>query len=353
MVGENKRGVLAILFSVKAPAWMCCLLLLISASLPAQLADFDNVDFEKADSVAALYPHHSLKNLNALANKLTTQFSKQEEKFRAIYTWVCLNIKNDYPLYITIKHKREKLNGKPTELREWNKKISKQVFDKLLRDHKTICTGYAYLIRELALHAGLSCKIIDGYGRTSQSNIGGKGTANHSWNVVQLNGKWYLCDATWSSGSIDNQAGVFVKKFDESYFLADPSLFIRNHYPLDTAWALLRDKSTLQEFLSRPLVYSGIYQYEIDQLFPETFDISATKGEVVSFGFRMSSDRIIGKVELKVNDLISSSSFFPSARKDSCGLYSIDHIFTTKGKYVVHILVDFNYLVSYTVTVRK
>jgi transglutaminase/protease-like cytokinesis protein 3 len=338
---------------MKAYAWMCCLLLLISASLQAQLADFNKASFKKADSLAALYPHHSLKNLKALADKLTTPFTKQEEKFRAIYTWVCLNIKNDYPLYITIRHKREKLNGNPTELKEWNKKISKQVFANLLRNHKTICTGYAYLIRELALHAGLSCEIVDGYGRTSQSNIGGKGTANHSWNVAQLNGKWYLCDATWSSGLMDTQAGVFVKKFDDSYFLADPSLFVRNHYPLDTAWMLLHNKPTLQEFLNRPIIYSSIYKYGINQLFPETFDISATKGEAISFGFMKDNNSMIEKVELKIIDFNSSNSFFPSARKDPCGLYSIDHIFTTKGKYVVHILIDFNYLVSYTVMVRK
>jgi hypothetical protein len=152
---------------------------------------------------------------------------------------------------------------------------------------------------------------------------------------------------------MDTQAGVLVKKIDDSYFLADQSLFIRNHYPLDTAWVLLRDKPTLQEFLNRPIIYSSIYKYGINQLFPETFDISATKGEVVSFGFKKDISSMIEKVELKINDLNPSNSFFPSAHKDSCGLYSIDHIFTTKGKYVVHILVDFNYLVSYTVTVRK
>ena len=33
-----------------------------------------------------------------------------------------------------------------------------------------------------------------------QANVGGTGVANHSWNAVQLNSNWYLCDATWSSG---------------------------------------------------------------------------------------------------------------------------------------------------------
>jgi hypothetical protein len=41
-------------------------------------------DYTKADSVAALYPNYSLKDLKSLANKLTKPLSTDVEKFRAI-----------------------------------------------------------------------------------------------------------------------------------------------------------------------------------------------------------------------------------------------------------------------------
>ncbi len=321
--------------------------LLISASLQAQLADFNEINFSKADSIAALYPKHSLRDLKSLADKLTIPLSTEVEKFRVIYVWVCANIENDYKLFMMVKHQREKLNDHPKEMSEWNKKIAKQVFDKLLQHQKTICTGYAYLIRELATHAGLSCVIVDGYGRTAQANIGGQGIANHSWNAVLINNKWYLCDVTWSSGAI--QLGRFVKKFDESYFLAGPSLFVRNHYPLDTTWVLLRDKPTLHEFLNRPLVYSSLYRYKISQLFPETFSVSVDKGKVVSFQFKKDSDEDIEKIELNVDGIDTPVATPPV--KNSKGLYCINYTFASKGVHVVHVLLNSSYAFSYAVRV--
>ncbi|MBA4058197.1 MAG: hypothetical protein C0490_26005, partial [Marivirga sp.] len=207
-------------FSMKYTTCALLVIVFFSASLLAQPVGSKVVDFTKADSVAALYPNYSLKDLRNLANKLTIPLSTEEEKFRAIYFWICNNIENDYEYYVTNKHKREKLHNDPDALKEWNRKFSVLVFNKLLSEQKTVCSGYAYLFKELAFHAGLSCVIIDGYGRTAEANIGGPGIANHSWNAIQLNKKWYLCDATWSSGAIDTQNGSFVKRFDDAYFLA-------------------------------------------------------------------------------------------------------------------------------------
>jgi transglutaminase/protease-like cytokinesis protein 3 len=90
----------------------------------------------------------------------------------------------------------------------------------------------------------------DGYGRTAQSNIRGEGIANHSWSAVQLNRIWYLCDATRSSGAVDVAQSRFMRNFNDCYFLADPDLFVRNHYPLDSSWMLLAKKPTLHDFLN-------------------------------------------------------------------------------------------------------
>ncbi len=321
-----------------------------SASLYAQQVDFETTDFKTADSVAALYPGHSLRNLKILADKLTIPLSTEEEKFRAIYRWVCFNIEYDYQNYLTNKHKRDKLKNNTGELAQWNKKFSLVVFNKLLTEQKTVCTGYAYLIKELSYHAGLSCVIIDGYGRTTQANIGGAGIANHSWNAIQLNNKWYLCDATWSSGAIDTHTGRFVKKFDDSYFLVDPSLFIRNHYPLDSTW-LLCDKLTLPEFLNAPLVYNGLFKYKIKAVWPETFDLTIIKGETVSFRFKKNSQVETENILLLIRSSGNVNEVSPLMNDVVDGLYTIDYCFSQRGTYRVYVLLDLNYVCSYLIKV--
>lgn len=268
---------------MKTSSLVFLIVVIVSASLRAQITDFRDTDFRKADSVAALYPNHSLKDLSILADKLTSPLATEVEKFRAIYTWICSNIENDYILYEENKRKREKIKN-PKALDAWNKKLGVRVFKTLFSEHKTVCSGYGYLVKELAIHAGLSCMVIDGYGRTAQANIKGSGTPNHTWNAIQLHGKWYLCDATWSSGSVDPELEKFVKKYDDSYFLADPELFVRSHYPLDSTWMLLDNKPTLQAILNGPLIYRSAFQYNINPQFPETFDVTAKKGRPFHFG---------------------------------------------------------------------
>jgi transglutaminase/protease-like cytokinesis protein 3 len=202
----------------------------------AQVSDFKEADFRKADSVAALYPNHSLNSLPDLAIKLTHALERDEEKFRAIFTWVCLNISNDYELYLKNKKGRENCRTK-AELTAWYLRFGSAMFQKLLTHHTTICTGYAYLVRELALAVDIECVIVDGYGNTPGSKLK-KGFPNHNWNAVKLSGKWYLCDPTWASGKISSENKQFVARFNDFYFLTDPKAFGRNHFPLESQWLL-------------------------------------------------------------------------------------------------------------------
>jgi len=334
-----------------------CMGILFSPGVRGQVADFAHADFTRADSIAELYAGYSLKNLQSLADKLTKPLSTEEEKFSAIYKWVCNNIEYDNALYLQHKNKRGKFKS-TQELTEWNKKFSAHVFKTLLEKHRTVCTGYAYLVRELSSHAGLRCRIVDGYGRTSQSNIRGSGNANHSWNAIQLNHTWYLCDATWSSGSVDAD-GNYIKKYDDSYFLADPGLFVRNHYPLDSTWMLLDCKQTLKEFLNGPLIYSSAFRYNIEQVFPSTFDIKTAKGKAISFTFTTKNNTIIEKAELYIKRSVITSFVSPEIYSDpvrsmdqATKLYRMDYTFTAKGTHVVHILLNNSYAFTYTVKVE-
>ncbi len=325
----------------------------LSGGVSAQITDFKGINFEKADSVAALHPFHSIDNLKLLSDNLTGPLPTQIEKFRAIYRWVCENIENDYGLYKRNKVKREKLKDRPEELSKWNKEFNLIVLKHLIKRQQTVCTGYAYLVKELAYHAGINCEIVNGYGRTIEANIGGDGIPNHSWNAVELNKKWYLCDPTWSSGSINISETSFIPNFNEGYFLADPSLFSLNHYPLETNWLLVEDKPLLSSFLNGPLVYKGALNKQIYPRSPEAFEVVVQKGEPfqIAFGSKQPVDGSKVKMQLDTGNETFFTKALPQERQE--GYYSLDYTFISRGSYVIHVLLEDEYILTYHVKVIK
>lgn len=361
-------------------------LMLISVSLHAQLADFRHVRFNKADSIASENFNASLLDIPALSTRLTRSLTTEEEKFRAIFKWVCSNIEFDMELFRLNQNKRNK-SGSDEALLAWNKKIMPVVYRNLVVDKKTVCTGYAWLLQELARHAGIVCVIVDGYGRHATANIRRADKANHSWNAVKLNGKWYLCDPTWASGVYDRD-GDFIRQYDNAYFLADPKVFVRNHYPLDQRWTLLEgggskmevknstlaassnvehnsasiallentdqsvteSRPSLAEFLNGPLIYSSAYRYNLTQLYPATFDITTTKDEPV--GFKFASTQPLDQLELSLNKDQKVISAHPEFSVNADGLYSFSHTFSEKGRHVLHVRVNGSYVFTYAVTVK-
>jgi len=294
--------------------------LLILVTVVAIGAHGQSNEMQKADSIASLYPGHSLSDLGLLSYKLTSSLSGDKPKFRAIYKWVCTNIRGDYDLMEYCKRKRAKLKGE--KLDRWSTEFNEVVINTLITKHRTLCKGYAWLVRELALRAGIDCEIIPGYARSVRSNVGGNGIANHSWNAVMLDDKWYLCDPTWSSGvvTVENE---FTNIYSDEYFLADPEWFILNHYPLDPGWTLLERAPDLRTFLDAPLIYISAYKYKVRPIVPATFKLEVTRNQQASFSF----------VE---NGVLSTRSTS----------------FLRKGTYPYHIRINNEYVLSYKVVVK-
>ena len=326
------------------------ILLLITVRLPAQNSVTD-VDYRTADSCAHALMGHPLHDLPALATKLTNGLNTDVEKFRAIFTWVAVNITNDRELFLVNKRRREKLSRDATALNTWNREMSSRTMKTLIEQRRTVCTGYAYLVRKLAIHAGIQCEIIHGYGRTVESNIGGQGIVNHSWNAVKLKNKWYLCDPTWASGAYDRDKREVVNKYEPSYFLADPEIFVRNHYPLDSSWILLNQRPMLREFLDGPIIYVNAFRSGINPKSPGTMHVSIRKGESIMFSFNgpagLENDLqiIVGQKKPRTQVKVESEA---SGKSE----YTIPYKFGNKGKYNVHIVGVKGPIVSWVVMVE-
>lgn len=317
----------------------------------AQIVDFNHINFTRADNIAKLNEGESLKSLPLLTHKLTHKLPTDVEKFRAIYTWICLNIKGDDNQHKRVSRNRKKYLNDSTALLKWNNSYKKVAFKKLLKRKKTMCTGYAYLVKELAQLAGIESKIIDGYGRSVTSNIDSLEMPNHSWNAVKLNNKWYLCDATWSSGYM-NGNGKFIKDYNDGYFLTEPNLFAKNHYPLDKKWLLNSNKST-QTFITSPLVYGETFKHKISSYTPTTMRVITDKEKPIQFEFQSlknTSNKNISLVflfgneykKLKIYDLINQNS-----------IVKFKHKFQRTGYYDVHLKVDDDIVATYTIKVTS
>ena len=314
----------------------------------AQISDFKSVDFALADHIANINKGASLNNIPALAYNLTNKLDTDVEKFRAIYTWVCNNVKADIKQENKIFKKKRKYKNDSLRFLKWNNYYLKTVFSTLLKEKETMCTGYAYLIKELAYFANIKCEIINGYGRSVISNVNQLEIANHSWNAVKLNEKWYLCDATWSSGyTIGN---LFINDYNDGYFLTDPELFSKSHYPIQEKWLLTNESST-SEFVSSPLVYSETFQHKIIPISPKKMIIRSKSNCKINFQFKSltnSENLSVSLIKFNGNKLIP---FEINDLKHHAGNITFNCVFKRKGYYDVHLKVNNDIVATYVVQI--
>ena len=185
-----------------------------------------------------------------LSKKLTENWDSDEDKFLALYTWVIHNIKYDV---------------KQLE----NYSIKHQSSQKTLKRRKGVCQHYSSLLEELCAEADIVCKRIDGnidkdlwvYQHSDAYHV-----ADHSWNGVQLDGKWQLVDATFDAGFVGVQHGKFAQflrrlgipyvnpklKFVRApvytRYNMPPDEMIIDHLPVVPFWQLLHDPMPIDSF---------------------------------------------------------------------------------------------------------
>lgn len=222
-------------------------------------------DFNKADSIAKVYHGVALDNPVALSFKLTQELESETEKFRALHSWICGNLKYDHRLYEQITRDRKKLYHDTLKLAKWNDIQAKLVWKKLYAEKNTICTGFALLLAQMSNAIGIECRVVDGYARTAGSNVHSLDFVNHSWNAVKLDGQWQLCDPTWSSGIVYLNGGLsfYQQDYNNGYFLTDPQFFYRNHFPSDAK--AIPDYNALNEkdFTQGPILYDAAFKHKV------------------------------------------------------------------------------------------
>ncbi len=326
----------------------------ITFTVSAQQSDFKSFDFKKVDYVAKNYKAKRLYDLNNITYNLTKDFDTEVEKFRAIFVWIAHNISNDYKLYAKNSRKRKRFKDDSIKLEEWNSKFKKIIFKKLLRKKRTICTGYAYLLKEMSDVIGVKAEIVHGFGKTAEVDVEKLEDPNHSWNVVKLNGKWYLCDPTWAAGISYPDKGKFVFSYNDGLFLTDPNLFVFNHFPIYSQYSLLQKPPTLQEFVNFPLLYSDSYTLLESHIAPQKMHHEIEQNDVFQFEYQLDDGVEIDdkSVKLVTVSSVMEKSYTPEVSMNGNRM-QVKHQFKKRGFYDVHIYINNSIIASYTFNIKK
>ncbi len=281
----------------------------------------------------------SSKDLNLLAYRITQQYPDSLSRIKAAYVWVAKNI----------SYTEERSNGKPQH--------TATNIDSVLKYKSTICAGYVNVFCWLCNECGITCKEIDGFGRTgTQSFVNARFAVNHAWAAVWLNGKWNLTDPTWGSGYTLEGTKQFIWATNDYYFFTEPETFILDHYPKKSEWQLLADTISWAQFITYPGVCLGAKENEVSRCLPAQSLIETTAGSRVRFSFvskkPLQSIILLSKQKgfqekgllQKKDDTYSYTYTIPAAGQYDLQIDLNDYDVTKPGTYSS--LIDFVYFVD-------
>ena len=256
--------------------------LFITINLIAQeLSDIDNIVANYPISISSPYD---------LAKLINRDFKTDEEKARAAYTWIALNIEYDVATYYsknksnTYTYSYRNLKEKKAKEKKFRLKLAK----KTIKNKKAVCHGYATLYKQVCELIGIQCELISGYAKTTDKDIGKipRGN-NHAWNAVKINNEWKLIDVTWGSG-YGNHGKKFIPDFSDAYFFTPPGRFFLKHFPEDPSWLLI--KKSKQDFTDLPLFFRDYIKLDIDFIYPRNGILTLSENNIIDFKIKSSID---------------------------------------------------------------
>jgi len=203
-------------------------------------------DYERIDATIMLYPEQP-ESAEQLSKFITRDFFTEEDKVRAIYSWIILNIAYDPEEYkqfnFTFKNYRER-NEKEEILRE-------KIIKRTLQKGVAVCEGYAMLFEKLCELQGITNYLVRGDIKTNFNDIGRPFKNSHMWNVAIIDGTHYLFDPTWGAGRYNEK---FIKEPSYFYYKTQPELLFKTHYPGMYEDAFIDGIISKEVFADMPLI---------------------------------------------------------------------------------------------------
>jgi hypothetical protein len=326
------------------------LTLCLFAFVTRTVAQSVNDDFFYVDQHALTVNANGLKELS---QKLTRGYLTEKEKARAIFRWITANI--SYRTNLHAGNKNNDIYSSNDEDTTVLKPLDERVAESVLRTRQALCDGYAKLFKVLCDYSGIRCEVVVGYARTETFKRIQRFRSNHTWNAVLCDSAWYLLDATWASGFIDERTNKYIHHFDEQYFLTKPEVFIREHYPDDIQWTLMENPPLIPEFHHSPYKQKAFSKYQITRYLPSTGLLTAAVGDTIRFEISSAdwkSDRSISSdpfLDQSVYYSATSALIKPQAIKNNVTSYR--YVLNSTATRWLYVLYNNDLVLRYRVNV--
>lgn len=264
---------------------------------------------------------------DVLAGQLTANCKTELEKVTSIFKWITGHI--SYRVRTDEKLKTNKSFSVKNVYEEYGKiddeppkSLNERVAENVLKNKEAVCDGYARLFKALCDHADINSEIILGYAWSRPLKSVHRFGVNHYWNAVMIDNKWHLLDATWASGYVSMQGDVFIREYDEHYFLTTPEVFIQDHYPDDIRWTLLPDSKIPAEFYRSPFKQKSFSKYQITSFYPSGGIIETFVGDTIRLNLQTKireTGRVISPDMLVDSTLCTYSPSWVFLKPDQTG----------------------------------
>lgn len=309
--------------SLKSSALLLIIGINYSLAIGADI-DLKNFDYSKADSTALSFPKKKYKSTAEIVGPLIQGLTTEHERARVIYRWITDNISYSYS----------------------NRTSDPQ---KVLYKKKAVCAGYAALLNQMMLEAGIRCVTISGNAKTETNDIGEKLTKpDHAWNAVYLQGQWYLLDVTWASGYFDNKKRKFLKHHNETYFLTPPDIFVKEHFPEDEKWQLLEKPMSKREFIRLPIYYTSWFECQFEEKNLKKGTLYFRMKDTLVFHF--TTPCAVNCVSLRLSN--QKDSYYPEIVNLNNN-YWVKQKFDRRGVYYLTLFVNGTGVSAHRVKIRK
>ncbi len=277
-------------------------------------------------------------NVATIADTITSKFSDNEQKARAIFYWIANNI--------AIDPKATKQND------EKNKEP-----EKVIASRKATALGFSLLVQEMCSYAKIRCLSVDGYVKNFAAEINEKADEkNYSWNVVQLGQSpetWYYVDACRASGFLDKKLSSFTKQFTSQYFFTDRKMFNLVYFPDNMAWQLGGGIKSLKDYYSLPVFGSQAIALEMRKPSPLTGFIKTKLDKPVNFSFAINNDNTISKISIIIGDEKKQMKEEPMNFDNNAGDIRFSYTFKKEDTFPIKIIADGKEVMTYMVEVTE
>lgn len=187
----------------------------------------------------------------ALADAIRARVTDPFERVKALHDWLVTRLRYDHESVTGIRRSQ----------------TASAVFDSRLG----VCEGYARLLKELGRLTGDRIAYV--VGEVREEN-GGVMPVGHAWNAVEIQGSWYIVDATWDDPS--DASGSHEDHYETTYLFIPPELAGLDHFPDQKRWQLRADPLARAEFLRQPLARPNLAREGLVLVRPERPSVDVT-----------------------------------------------------------------------------